>query len=85
MNLPDFPIAPLLPDELARRAEARALLGDIHRLPERQRSVLVMSAIEGLSHEEISTKLEISAGNSRVRLGRAMKELKHLAAKEGTR
>ena len=26
-----------LPDELARRAEARALLGDIHRLPERQR------------------------------------------------
>ena len=47
-------IAPLLPDELARRAEARALLGDIHRLPDRQRSVLVMSAIEGLSHEEVA-------------------------------
>ena len=43
-----------LPDELARRAEARALLGDIHRLPARQRSVLVMSAIDGLSHEEVA-------------------------------
>ena len=47
-----------LPDELARRAEARALLGDIHRLPERQRSVLVMSAIEGLSHEEVAGRLD---------------------------
>ena len=74
----------LLPDELARRAEARALLGDIHRLPERQRSVLVMSAIEGLSHEEVAGRLSTTVETTRSLLARARENLRRTAAARET-
>ncbi len=77
-------IAPLLPDELARRAEARALLGDIHRLPDRQRSVLVMSAIEGLSHEEVAGRLSTTVETTRSLLARARENLRRTAAARET-
>ncbi|HWK25315.1 MAG TPA: sigma-70 family RNA polymerase sigma factor [Solirubrobacter sp.] len=77
------PAAPL-PDELARRAEARSLLGDIHRLPERQRSVLVMSAIDGLSHEEVATRLSTTVETTRSLLARARENLRRTAAARET-
>lgn len=77
-------IAALLPDELARRAEARALLGDIHRLPERQRSVLVMSAIDGLSHEEVAGRLSTTVETTRSLLARARENLRRTAAARET-
>ena len=73
-----------LPDELARRAEARALLGDIHRLPARQRSVLVMSAIDGLSHEEVAGRLETTVETTRSLLARARENLRRTAAARET-
>jgi RNA polymerase sigma factor (sigma-70 family) len=77
-------IAALLPDELARRAEARALLDDIHRLPERQRSVLVMSAIDGLSHEEVAGRLSTTVETTRSLLARARENLRRTAAARET-
>ncbi|HEY6890386.1 MAG TPA: sigma-70 family RNA polymerase sigma factor [Solirubrobacter sp.] len=73
-----------LPDELARRAEARALLGDIHRLPDRQRSVLVMSAIDGLSHEEVAGRLQTTVETTRSLLARARENLRRTAAARET-
>jgi RNA polymerase sigma-70 factor (ECF subfamily) len=46
------------PVALAHRDEARALLGDMSRLPDRQRDVLVLSALDGLSHEEVATRMD---------------------------
>jgi RNA polymerase sigma factor (sigma-70 family) len=73
-----------LPDELMRRAEARALLGDIHRLPARQRSVLVMSAIDGLSHEEVAGHLDTTVETTRSLLARARENLRRTAAARET-
>src|SRR4051794_22798439 len=77
-------LAPQLPDELARRAEARALLGDIHRLPARQRSVLVLSALDGLSHEEVAGRLETTVETTRSLLARARENLRRTAAARET-
>jgi RNA polymerase sigma factor (sigma-70 family) len=77
-------LAAQLPDELARRAEARALLGDIHRLPDRQRSVLVMSAIDGLSHEEVAGRLDTTVETTRSLLARARENLRRTAAARET-
>ena len=73
-----------LPDELARRAEARALIGDIHRLPERQRHVLVMSALDGLSHEEVAGRLDTTVETTRSLLARARENLRRTAAARET-
>lgn len=73
-----------LPDGLAQRAEARALLGDIHRLPERQRRVLVLSAIEGLSHEQVASRLETTVETTRSLLARARENLRRTAAARET-
>ena len=77
-------LAAQLPDELARRAEARALIGDIHRLPERQRHVLVMSALDGLSHEEVAGRLDTTVETTRSLLARARENLRRTAAARET-
>ena len=68
-----------LPEVLVDRAEARALLGDIHRLPDRQKSVLVMSALDGLSHEEVAVRLDTTVGTTRSLLARARANLRQTA------
>ena len=68
-----------LPDVLVDRAEARALLGDIHRLPDRQKSVLVMSALDGLSHEEVAVRLDTTVDTTRSLLARARENLRQTA------
>ena len=73
-----------LPDELSARAEARALLGDIHRLPDRQRSVLVLSALDGLSHEEVADRLDTTVTTTRSLLARARENLRRTAAARET-
>jgi len=48
----------------------------IDALPPTLRAVFVLKEIEGYSHAEIASLLGISAGNSEVRLHRAVKELR---------
>jgi len=68
-----------LPDELSNRAEARALLGDMQRLPDRQKSVLVLSALDGLSHEEVADRLDTTVNTTRSLLARARANLRQTA------
>ncbi len=52
------------------------LLGMVRQLPNAYRIVFNLFAIEGLSHEEIATQLNISAGTSKSNLFKARKKLK---------
>jgi RNA polymerase sigma-70 factor (ECF subfamily) len=76
------PEARLLADE--RR---RALTAAIETLPTRQRSVVVLSQLEGLSGAEIGAMIGLSESTVRVHLFRAMKKLRDLlgAAREARR
>jgi len=73
-----------LPDALIWRVEARELLGDIHRLPDRQRDVLVLNALDGLSHEEVAVRLDTTVDTTRSLLARARENLRRTAAARET-
>jgi RNA polymerase sigma-70 factor (ECF subfamily) len=60
------------PEEGLLSGETReVIVAAIEELPKAQRTVLALRDIEGWSSEEVSTALEISAGNQRVLLHRA--------------
>ncbi|MGQ0430731.1 MAG: RNA polymerase sigma factor [Gammaproteobacteria bacterium] len=70
------------PDELAARMQGAARLqAAVRRLPLPQRQVVVL-ALEGLDHEDISRVLGISAGNVAVRLHRGKASLKAALGEE---
>src|SRR5690349_2961811 len=43
-----------------RREELRSLIGDLRRLPEQQRSALLMRELQGMSYTELAVALELS-------------------------
>ncbi|MDQ3740158.1 MAG: sigma-70 family RNA polymerase sigma factor, partial [Actinomycetota bacterium] len=54
---------PLMPDPLAeteRRDDLRRLVADVQRLPEQQRSALLMRELEGLSYADLAEALDVS-------------------------
>jgi RNA polymerase sigma-70 factor (ECF subfamily) len=61
-------ISPINDDWLVQRA--------IDALPESLRTVFVLKEMEGYSHSEIASMLEITVANSEVRLHRAVKALR---------
>jgi RNA polymerase sigma-70 factor (ECF subfamily) len=68
---------PETPEILAMRQELRRLIERaIDELPEAYRSVFMLRAVEGLSVEETSASLGISAANTKVRLLRARARLR---------
>lgn len=68
---------PETPEILAMRRELRRLIERaIDGLPEAHRSVFMLRAVEGLSVEETSAALAISAANTKVRLLRARARLR---------
>jgi RNA polymerase sigma-70 factor (ECF subfamily) len=54
-----------------RAEELRALVGDLQRLPARQRAALVLHELDGASHEAIARRLDVSAGGSKALVCRA--------------
>ena len=56
---------------LSRRHELRALIEDLADLPEQQRAALLMRELDGLSHDEVASVLEISPQASRQLVKRA--------------
>ena len=79
------PHAPLLrdasadPHERAARAEeVGALVAGLKRLPERQRTALVLHELVGASHEAIGRRLDVSTGGSKALVSRARAGLGHL-------
>ncbi len=63
---------------LAEQVDAFELLGMLTELPHKYRTVFNLYVIEGMSHEEISKILKISAGTSRSNLTRARNLLKNI-------
>ena len=62
-----------LPERAERRIDLHRLLA---RLPDGQRAVLVLHAIEGYTHEEIGRLLDIAPGTSKSRLFEARRALR---------
>ncbi len=56
----------------------RSALGALARLPEDQRAVLELVAIEGLSYEEVSRIVDVPLGTVMSRLSRARGKLREL-------
>ncbi len=66
--------------ELARKNMHECIRGEIGKLTETHRTVFMLSALGGLSDEEIAETLGISQGNAKVRLHRARQEFKKIIA-----
>jgi RNA polymerase sigma-70 factor (ECF subfamily) len=65
------------PEEAAAAAEIRRDLGAaLDELPERQRAVVELRDVHGLSSEEVCTRLGLSAGNQRILLHRGRARLR---------
>lgn len=74
-------------DESVRRAEARMSLGAVQRavarLPEEQRSVLMLVTVEGLSYKEAADSLSVPIGTVMSRLARARAAVQSIVGEGG--
>ena len=67
------------PVEILAKQETRQALRDaIERLPEEQKTVLILSEMQGLKYQEIGAILEIPVGTVKSRMHTAMERLKEL-------
>ena len=66
--------------EIEHRLAAQAALTDVAALPPMQREALLMSAVDGRSHEEVASALGVSQGAVRGLLYRARSALRDAAA-----
>ena len=64
--------------DIARKDMRDCIRGEIGKLSEAHRSVFMLSALGGLTDEEIAQTLGISPGNAKVRLHRARQEFKKI-------
>jgi len=74
-----------LPAREAFSMDLEVLVSLLAKLPDPSRLIVTTYHLEELSHEQIAKKLGITPGNSRIRLARAMAELRQMAAREGSR
>jgi RNA polymerase sigma-70 factor (ECF subfamily) len=58
-------------EQVMRADDLRALVGELKRLPERQRVALVAHELGGASHETIARRLNVSVGGSKALVCRA--------------
>lgn len=65
------PPQPDPPSETERREDLRRLVTDVGRLPDQQRSALLMRELQGLSYEELSDSLDVSVAAVKSLLVRA--------------
>ena len=66
-------------DKAIRRESFRELLGDVHELPETQRTALLLREIEALSYEQISQAMETTVPSVKSLLVRARVSLAEAA------
>ena len=69
-----------LPASAYSHLSEKEILALINQLPEGYKLVFNLNVIEGYSHEEIATLLNINPGTSRSQLVKARKYLQHLIA-----
>ena len=66
-----------MPEELlARKQDAMFLREALHKLPDDKREILVLSRFHGLRYEDIAQILNCEIGTVKVRVYRALKELR---------
>jgi RNA polymerase sigma-70 factor (ECF subfamily) len=75
---PDVDSPPSPEEELSHKQMRACLEGEIGKLPEAHRIVLMLSALGGLTDDEIAQLLGISHSNTKVRLHRARQEFKKI-------
>jgi RNA polymerase sigma-70 factor, ECF subfamily len=80
-NMPDTRISPQT--QLEQSAEVRAVLAELQQLPEMDRTVLLMRALDEMPYEEIAETLGISVVAAKVRVHRA--RLKLMQARQAWR
>jgi RNA polymerase sigma factor (sigma-70 family) len=68
------------PQAFERSERLRTVVAAVQELPERQRSAIVLQAVEGRSYDEIATELGVSDGAVRQLLNRARNTLREAAA-----
>jgi RNA polymerase sigma factor (sigma-70 family) len=71
---------PQPPELAAQRTEVREVVSELDRLPDRQRTALLLSVFEGLGYEEIASRLDTSPNSVRALLSRARVHLRKAAA-----
>ncbi len=68
-----------VPEELLTRKQDAAFLRDaLDKMPEEKREILVLSRFHGLRYEEIASILRCEIGTVKVRVYRALKELREI-------
>ena len=68
------------PQAFERHERLRSVVAAVQELPERQRSAIVLQAMEGRSYDEIAAELGVSEGAVRQLLNRARNTLREAAA-----
>ena len=71
---------PQPPEIAAQRTEVREVVSELDRLPDRQRTALLLSVFEGLGYDEIAARLDTSPNSVRALLSRARGHLRKAAA-----
>jgi len=71
------PMLTTIPNQ-GKRLELRDLERAIAKLPEEQRSVLLLVGLEGMRYEEVATVLDVPVGTIRSRLSRGREMLRQL-------
>ncbi len=82
-SAPVEPTTPPADEAVMAREESEALLGEIERLPEAFRTVVVMCYLEGVSVHEAARRLKWSHGTVRSRMARAREKLRHGLTRRG--
>lgn len=78
-QLPEAPSIRTQDDDIDSRRRLDKVLEAVKSLPERQRQVLVLRAVEGLSYEDISRRTGINNLTLRVLMSQARSKLKTIA------
>lgn len=68
---------------LEQRDRAEALSAALERLPAKLRETFILRDVQGLSVEEVSARLETTAGNVRVRANRARAKIRDILREMG--
>ena len=74
----DLDVYPSAEEQLAEKDTQACIRGEIGKLSDDQREVLMLSALGGLSDDEVAQTLGITKGNAKVRLYRARQEFRKI-------
>ena len=75
--MPELPEVEQQQDDIDNKERLAMALDAIKSLPDRQREVLLLRTVEGLSYEEISARTGVGEMSLRVILSRARQTLKN--------